>query len=146
MAFYPAIATAGSVPVPIPVADGGTGVTTGALVLQAATSSGGYVLVNGTGNIITWAVPNDGKQHRVLILASLNVSSEETGGSITLAVQDPGGTNGTHTIYGGGSGAGSVTPTTNCGMIVEAGTTVTLAQGSALTVGAATLYAELWGL
>jgi hypothetical protein len=113
--------------------------------LLASTPVGGFALQNGTPTVFTWTAPNDGNNHRVLVFASLGVSSAQTGGAVTVQITDPSGNVGTHTLYAGGLGTGSSTGPGEFSMIVKPGSTVTVAQSSAQTLGAATLYAELWG-
>ena len=115
------------------------------LALQATTGTAGYALINGTGNIITWTTPNDGALHRVIILGNINVSSAETGGQITATAFDASGAELFLTSDPGGHGTGTKTTFTMLGITVKANTTVSVLQNTALTVGAATLWAEIWG-
>jgi hypothetical protein len=117
--------------------------STPALAPLETTGDTGYALVNGTGNIFSWTAPNDGNLHMVFLTTAQHVSSAETGGAITFETTDPSGTAVNPTAYAGGSGAGSTGFATQ--RLVQPGSTVTLAQTSALTVGAATLWATLWG-
>lgn len=112
------------------------------LAKQAATVVGGFPLVNGTPTILTWTAPNDGQQHRVTVFGTLNASAPETGGAIALNYTDPGGnSNQTNLWPGGQTGAN----TGNAKLIViGANTTVSVQQTTALTGGAASLWAELW--
>jgi hypothetical protein len=112
---------------------------------QASTGASGYTLVNGTGNIITWTAPNDGALHRVLLMFTLHITSTETGGqvSVTLTTPDGGAATFANAISAGGGTTGTFTPGTN-GYFVQAGTTLTVKQNTALTAGAAVLWAELW--
>ena len=103
----------------------------------------GFALQNGTPNIISWTAPNDGQMHRVQVFGVVNTSSGETGGAISLSVKDPAGTTAPHQVHAGGAGVGS-SILTALAMCMAPGSTVTLAQSSALTVGAALLFAELW--
>jgi hypothetical protein len=65
---------------------------------------------------------------------------------VRLAITTPDGfTAGTVTIYSGASGTGVPAIQQPSQVIVAAGSTVTLQQSSALTAGAATVWAELWG-
>lgn len=116
---------------------------------QLATAGApGYALVNGTGNILTWTAPNDGNLHRVLVSAVKHVTSAETGGQIQVSLTLPDAfAGGLLTLFNGGQGSGLQTPNAAglSVMFVEAGTTVTLKQSSALTAGATTLWAEIWG-
>ena len=115
------------------------------LVLQAATPVGGYVLVNGTGTVISWTAPNDGKQHRVVIPQAMDVISAMTGGNINLSITMPDGTASVFTAFAPASPTGFNFSAYGPSMIVEAGTAVSLIQSSPLTVGSAKLWAEIWG-
>ena len=102
----------------------------------------GTPLINGTQNILTWTSPNDGNQHRFQLLAERNVTSAETGGQMTLTSTIPGGTVFANVVAAGGSGVG-IASLNQIGTVAP-NTTVTLAQTSALTVGACQVYGELW--
>jgi hypothetical protein len=152
MAFYPAVATAGNTPLPLPVTDGGTGATTaaaaltalGGLVNQATTGVAGFTLQNATPTILSWTVPNDGNIHRCTLIGELIVSSAQTGGSVVLNFNDPGGSSRAQSAWGGGLGAGFNRIQSGMWFAVGPGQTVTVTQ-TAQTAGAAILYAELWG-
>jgi hypothetical protein len=116
-----------------------------ALTLLATTGTGGYALVNGTGNVISWTAPNDGNLHRIQVFATLHITTTEVGGAIRVNFTDPAGGSGTPTIFGGTQANGTYQPSSLSSVLVEAGTTVAIVQASALTSGAATLYAEIWG-
>lgn len=111
--------------------------------LLATTGPAGFVLQNGTPTILSWTAPNDGNLHRVFFIGSINVTSAATGGAVTANVTPPGGGSpAVPQILAGGQAAGN-----HVGLnaaIVEAGSTVTVQQ-SALTVGAATTWVEIWG-
>lgn len=117
------------------------------LTLLAATSLSGYALVNGTGTIISWTAPSDGALHRFIVFSNKVVTSTETGGQIQVAFTDAASVSVTTTPFGGGQGTGfQVSGNTALGgCFVPAGTTVTVKQSSALTAGASTLWAEIWG-
>ena len=110
-------------------------------------ASGTFALVNGTPVFLTWNVPNDNQNHRFMVAVSQVVTGAETGGQVSVTATPPGGAavstpvvapnNGIGTNLGN-SGARQLTP-------AAPGTTVTVAQSSALTAGAATVYAEIWG-
>jgi hypothetical protein len=118
----------------------------GGLALQATTGPAGYTLVNGTGNILTWTPPNDGQLHRVVVISSLHVTTTEVGGAIRLTYTTPDGTGaGSLSIYGGNTVGPGIAIGANNSPIVQANATVALTQTSALTSGAAVLWAELWG-
>lgn len=112
--------------------------------LLATTGPSGTALTNGTPTILSWTAPNDGQMHRILVLGNLVVSSALTGGQITASNTPPGGAVNSPVLAAAGSGAGTHGLTQVSG-VVQAGTTVTVQQGSAVTAGAATLLAEIWG-
>ena len=115
------------------------------LVRQAATPVAGYALINGTGNVITWTAPNDGAEHRFAALAAISVATNETGGAIIITGTNPDGTAFSHSLSAGGSSVGDVQAANSFLRVIEAGSTVTVQQSTALTLGAATLWAEIWG-
>jgi hypothetical protein len=113
--------------------------------LVASTGIAGFNLQNATPGILTWNVPNDGALHRFMLTAIQHVTVAETGGAVTFSFTAPDGTavNGVSAFAGGG-GTGISAATTD--RLVQAGTTVTLVQASALTAGAAILWAQIWGI
>jgi hypothetical protein len=113
------------------------------LTLLATTGASGTALVNGTPTILTWTPPNDGALHRVVAAGGLVVTSTETGGQINLNFTDPAGNVRAKTLVAAAQGAGYQS-FAFAFVTVEANTTVTITQ-TALTGGAAVLYAELWG-
>jgi hypothetical protein len=113
--------------------------------LVASTGVNGFALQNGTPNILSWVAPNDGQAHRVTVVAELRVTSAETGGQVNLSGTLPDGTAFSFAVENGGQGGGQFRSQFT-DMLVQAGSTTTLAQNSALTVGAAVLWAELWAL
>lgn len=115
-------------------------------VLQNVASTGttGYTLVNGTGNILTWTAPNDGQMHRVVVIGQVKVTTNQTGGAIGLTFTYPdGSSSATGSVNGGGSNAG-YHGLANVVFLVAPNTTVTLAQTSAQSAGAAIGWFELW--
>jgi hypothetical protein len=116
--------------------------STGLLPDAASTPVGGYTLINGTGNILTWTAPNDGALHRFTANGTQHVTSTETGGIIQVAFTAPDGTASTFNLFAGGSGAGVTAGTGS--RHVQAGTTVTVSQSSALSGGAAKVWIDLW--
>jgi hypothetical protein len=115
------------------------------LVQQASTGTTGYTLVNGTGTIISWTAPSDAGLHRFAIFAAMHVTSTETGGQITVSYTLPDATSTAHTLFAAGAGSGDQLPALPFLATVEAGTTVSVKQATALTGGAATMWAEIWG-
>jgi hypothetical protein len=119
--------------------------TSGLMTNVAATSAAGYTLVNGTGTILSWTAPNDGALHRVMVVGTLHVTSAETGGTINVNFTAPDGTSGANqALFSASHGGGVFGPDKPGTLIVQAGTVVSVQQGSALTVGAAVLWAEIW--
>jgi hypothetical protein len=117
------------------------------LALQAGTPLAGFALADSTGTIISWTVPNDGQLHRVLFNLSLHVTSADTGGAIQITTVAPDGTSQTNTAFATSLGTGLQKPANiaNGFFPVEPGSAVTVTQSGALTVGAAILWAEIWG-
>jgi hypothetical protein len=123
-----------------------SGATPGSpLQLQAATPQAGYALVNGTGNIVTWTVPSDGQNHRVTFMGTLHVTTAQTGGAIQVTFAMPDGSITTQTMFAGAQGAGFHQMGTTYSVVVGPGQTITVAQSSAQTAGAAIAWVEIWG-
>lgn len=115
------------------------------LLATTYTNSGltGFALEDATPTILTWTAPNDGNQHHVYVDTNLDVTSAETGGIVQIQFTLPNGTSAQAQQHAGGLAAGFAHAL--IGYLVEPGTTVSLVQGSALTAGAATLWAEMRG-
>jgi hypothetical protein len=116
-----------------------------ALALQAATPVAGFALVNSAPTILTWNVPNDGQLHRFIVAASMDVTVNEVGGLVGMAFTMPDGTFVPVNIFAANANVG-FNPLFNAyPYVVGPGTTVTVRQFTALTLGAAVLWAEIWG-
>ena len=114
------------------------------LKLRAATPAAGYTLVNGTGGVVSWTAPADGNNHRFLVIASLDVTSAETGGAAGVNFTTPDGTSSPfQQLFAGGQAADAYGAMLSA--VIESGSTVYINQTSALTAGAAKLWAEIWG-
>ena len=113
----------------------------GVLARVATTLAAGFALQNATPNILTWTAPNDGQTHAVIVNAFKIVTVAETGGNVTIAYTC-GGQAKTVTVAPGGAAIGTY-PENWAGFVCDPGTTVTLAQQTALTAGASVLFAEL---
>lgn len=113
------------------------------LRLVATTGAAGAALANGTPAILTWTAPNDGQLHRIQLISNGYVTAAMTGGAVTLNTVLPNGQAGNPVIYAGGT-ANPGPLASSVLRLVEPGSTVTLTQSSALTAGAATVWAELW--
>lgn len=121
--------------------------TLGGLGMQASTGVAGFALQNATPTILSWTAPNDGQLHRGILFVSLFVSSAATGGQVNLTWTQPGGNVFNPAVFAASQGSGGHLPTGGtAGFNVAAGSAVTLNQATALTAGAATLWAEIWGL
>lgn len=134
--------------------DAATGITvaSGAVVCegtalvqkQSATPVAGTALINGTQTICTWTTPNDGLLHRVLAFGSLNVTSGQTGGVVNFSGVIPSLGTANDALFAGGQAIGSYMGF-GPAAIVGPNQTVTINQATALTAGAAVIYAEIWG-
>ena len=116
-----------------------------ALGLLGQTALAGFTLVNGTPQILTWTAPADGKLHRVHLFGQQHVTGLMAGGQVTASAQIPDGTTQQLILSAGALSAGfySYSP---ADLIVAPGGTVTVSQSSALTLGAAVTWLEMWGL
>lgn len=113
------------------------------LTKVADTGLPGAALQNGTPVLVTWTAPNDGQMHFVLALAEQHVTVAETGGAVTLSASTPdGGASVNAGVFAGGSGVGGAAAFT--ARFLAPGATLTIQQTSALTVGAAVVWAQLW--
>ena len=119
--------------------------------LQATTGYTGYTLINGTGTIVSWTAPNDGALHRFEIFARLIVSSNLTGGAIFAGnggtVLTGGTINSGAFLWSANQGAGDYFLTkTSLGVsgILGPAEQIYIKQSTAITGGAAILYAEIW--
>lgn len=115
-----------------------------ALQLQAATPAAGFALTAGTPTLLTWTPPNDGKQHRFIITASMHVTVATTGGEVDADFTLPDGTATSEQIYTATQGTGAPWPN-DVSRVVKAGAAVTVVQSSPVTAGAALVWAEIWG-
>lgn len=112
--------------------------------LLATPAGPGYTLVNGTGTIMTFTFPSDGNLHLVFMPAVLHVTSTETGGSITYTYTLPDGTSqSAESLYAASTAAGIHTG--GGSFYCEDGSTFSVSQATALTGGAAILFAQMWG-
>jgi hypothetical protein len=116
------------------------------LAQQAATTDAGVAMVaSGTQTLATWTVPNDGNQHVAQLIASVQITTAGTGGTVIGLVTPPGGGSAAQPqllaasqTQGNHIGAASA--------IVEPGSTVTIEQSVALTAGGVgTAWAAILG-
>lgn len=115
-----------------------------ALSLQAATPVGGFALVNGTPVILSWTPPNDGKVHRFMVIGHIIATGVPAGGQINANFTCPDGTGANRDLVSG-YGAGFVDWFTHGLWCCQAGQPVQVQEQSALTAGAAQIWAEIWG-
>lgn len=113
-------------------------------VKQADIGAAGTALVNGTPTFLTWTAPNDGNMHQFTVSSFLSVASLETGGAVLCNYTGPG-NNATNFNVQPGAQAAGINATSNT-RLCQPGSTVSVAQNVALTAGAATLWAQIWGV
>jgi hypothetical protein len=117
---------------------------TGGLAKVAATPVGGFALANGTSTILTWTAPADGQIHRASVYGSEDVISAMTGGNVNVTWTDPSGGSQAWTIFPSASSAGwNYAISQPPDLLVAPGSAVAVVQATALTAGAATLWAEI---
>jgi hypothetical protein len=120
-------------------------VAAGGITAQATTPVGGVPLINGTQIVLTWNVPNDGKLHYLQVFASMTITTATTGGWIGLYFTAPDNSAAEYDILSGTQAVGFNESIQSFPFICRAGTTVTVRQETAMTAGAATLWASIWG-
>lgn len=114
------------------------------LTLLASTPLAGFTLVNGTPTMLTWTVPNDGNLHEIWLDAFIKVTSAQTGGAVTLNTELPDGSGpSSPAVFAGGLAANQ---SQWFPRFVQPGSSVTLVQSSAQTLGGAVVWARLWGM
>lgn len=111
----------------------------GPVAAQAVTASG-TALINGTQTLLSWAAPNDGQMHGFVIVGSLEVATNETGGQITFTYTHNGTAN-TIQLVAASQVAGTFS--IFAGRVCDPNTTVTVSQASALTAGSSTVSAAI---
>lgn len=111
--------------------------------LVATTGTAGTALINGSQTISSWTAPSDGKMHRVLVFGIQNVSSAETGGAVNVSLTMPDGNAYSPQIFGGNAGLGGHNMSFDV-YLVQSGSVFSITQTGALSVGAATMWFELW--
>jgi hypothetical protein len=117
-----------------------------ALAVQAATPLAGVALQNATPTLLSWTTPADGQLHRFTYFCAMDIAVTQVGGNVNIQWSAPDGSAQGYTLFVGGQGAGQNFTQTFLGVLVQAGSAVNIVQTSALTSGAATLWAEIWGL
>lgn len=115
--------------------------STSMLQKVADTGTAGFALQNATPNILTWTAPDDGAQHPFLIMASVQVTAAETGGAVGLTFPLGGIFTPDIPVF---AGSVSTNDGTVVGGVADPNTTIYLKQTTALTAGAATVYAQIW--
>lgn len=102
----------------------------------------GFALQNATPTIATWIAPNDGQLHQAFVAAVLVVTVNEVGGQV-FARWTGGGAAQVQTAFNGGVAIGGAIY--NLVAVVDPGATIHLDQNTALTGGAASVFAVING-
>jgi hypothetical protein len=111
----------------------------------AATAVAGYTFINGTGTIISWTAPNDGLLHRVSMYGYTHATATMTGGQVNFTFTDPSGTVFSAQEFVAGAVTTGNFQSNLIFIPVEANTTVSILQGTAMTAGTAKFWGEIWG-
>lgn len=124
-----------------PAASSGNGFTK-----VATTGATGFALQNGTPTILDWTAPNDGNIHRVVVVSYEAVTSSTTGGQVELQILNPSIVVEQGIVIYPASPVQYqyINPAFPNSLLVPAAYIVKIGQTSALTAGAATVYAEIW--
>lgn len=112
------------------------------LPVTAETSATGVALINGTQTILTATVPNDGKVHSAMGGLTKDVTTALTGGSVTATWTMATGTAKTVTLGGTTVGITGFTFAARA-CTLKPGTTFTVKQTTAMTAGAAKVFAKI---
>lgn len=116
--------------------------TVNSLTPTARTSTAGFALQNGTPNVLTFNTPNDGNMHEYGVAATLNVTTLEVGGQVSLNWTAGGHA---YSVVAFASALAVGNYTFSQPIIADPNTAVTIAQTAALTSGAANAFAAISG-
>lgn len=108
----------------------------------ASTPVAGIALINGTQVLAQFTAPNDGQLHYMTAVLSLQVTSAETGGQISVNFVDPQGNARSFTAIASGAGVGLnslVVP-----RLIQPNSVVSVSQSVALSGGAAVMNCQIW--
>jgi hypothetical protein len=118
-----------------------------ALEVQSSTGIDGFTLQDATPTILSWTVPNDGNMHNCMLFGEVVVSSDTTGGAISINYLDPAGGSRTFTAFAGSyASTGAKSQSAGVQLSVAPNQTVTVTESTAQSAGAAIFYGTLWGL
>ena len=112
-------------------------------IVTAETSATGVALINGTQTILTATVPNDGKVHLVYVGYLKTITTALTGGRITALWTTPNGATSTVSTTTTTVGGSYKSSSTQAAIVAKPGTTITVTQETAMTAGAAKVYAKI---
>jgi hypothetical protein len=121
------------------------------LKLQATTGINGFALQDATPTILSWTPPSDGNLHRVILAISEYVSSATTGGSIEIQSTGPNGiTIPAPTVLGSSLALGwhfndNLSVIVPSFVLIAPGSVFAVTQITPVSVGVATVWAEIWG-
>jgi hypothetical protein len=118
---------------------------TPAMQRQAATPVAGFPLQNATPTVLSWTAPSDGQNHRIMILATGFATVLEVGGQVNVNYALPNGNTSPFPLLLSGTQAVGYITAAYVAAIIGPGAVVSIQQSSALTSGAATVWAEIWG-
>jgi hypothetical protein len=112
---------------------------------QAATPVAGFSLQNATPTLLSWTAPSDGLNHRFEIFATGFATVLEVGGQVNVNYALPNGNTSPFPLLLQGTQAVGYITAAYVAAIIGPGAIVSIQQSSALTSGAATVWAEIWG-
>jgi hypothetical protein len=112
-------------------------------LITAETSSTGVALIGASQTILTVLIPSDGKVHQVILTAAVYVTAALTGGAVQTTFTAYPGTSVRHTFTTTTVGTRMYSSTTTAQTLVKPGTRVSVKQTTAMTAGAAKVYAKI---
>jgi len=99
-------------------------------------------LINGTQALCKWTAPDDGSYHVVMVFYMATVPSNMTGGEVSLTYTQAGGPQ-SQVILNAGQAASPTFGGLLNTVLIDPGSTIEVVQDTALTAGAATVWAAL---
>ena len=112
-------------------------------IVTAEPSATGVALINGVQTILTATVPNDGKVHQIVVTQMKDITTALTGGATAIQWDRLAGTQVALNTTATAIGIPGASTTSSPLSLAAPGTVVTVSQTTAMTAGAAKVYAKI---